>query len=71
MNGIIGMTTIARSHLDDRSRIEDCLDKISLSSSHLLGLINDILDISKIESGKLALREEAFLFPVWYWMQWN
>ena len=62
MNGIIGMTTIARSHLDDRSRIEDCLDKISLSSSHLLGLINDILDISKIESGKLALREEAFLF---------
>lgn len=62
MNGIIGMTDIAREHLDDRARIEDCLNKISLSSNHLLSLINDILDISKIESGKFALKEEVFSY---------
>ena len=55
MNGIIGMTTIAIENLDNRNKLESCLSKISLSSKHLLGLINDILDMSKIESGKMTL----------------
>lgn len=62
MNAIIGMTTIALSKLDDRERVEDCLGKISLSSRHLLGLINDVLDMSKIEGGKLAITHEPFNF---------
>ena len=60
LNAIIGMTTIAQAHLDSRERVEDCLDKISLSSRHLLNLINDILDMSRIESGKMDLNPEAF-----------
>ncbi len=60
MNAIIGMTAIAAAHLDDRERTMECLKKISLSSKHLLSLINDVLDMSKIESGKLSLREEPF-----------
>lgn len=55
MNGIIGMTEIARLSLKDRERVEDCLDKIKLSSDYLLSLINDILDMSRIESGKVEL----------------
>lgn len=55
MNAIIGMTGIAQKNLDDRERVEDCLRKISLSSKHLLGLINDVLDMSKIDSGKMVL----------------
>ncbi len=55
MNGIVGMTAIAMSNIDDIGRVEDCLKKITLSSKHLLGLINDVLDMSKIESGKLSL----------------
>ena len=62
MNAIIGMTAIASAHLDDRERIMECLEKISLSGKHLLSLINDILDMSKIESGKLSLRKEPFNF---------
>ena len=62
MNAIIGMTAIASTHLEDRDRVVECLKKISLSSKHLLSLINDILDMSKIESGKLSLREEPFHF---------
>lgn len=58
MNGIVGMTTIAIANLQDIGRVEDCLKKISLSSRHLLGLINDVLDMSKIESGKLSLNME-------------
>ncbi len=60
LNAIIGMTTIAKAHLDERERVEDCLEKISLSSRHLLGLINDILDMSRIESGKMSISEESF-----------
>ena len=55
MNGIVGMTAIARTNIDDKERVKDCLEKITLSSKHLLGLINDVLDMSKIESGKLNL----------------
>jgi len=55
MNAIIGMTGIAQKNLNDRNRVEDCLRKISLSSKHLLGLINDVLDMSKIDSGKMVL----------------
>lgn len=55
MNGIVGMTTIAIANIDDSARVKDCLKKISLSSKHLLGLINDVLDMSKIENGKLTL----------------
>ena len=62
MNAIIGMTTIALSKLGDRDRVEDCLGKIALSSRHLLGLINDVLDMSKIEGGKLAITHEPFNF---------
>lgn len=62
MNAIMGMTAIATTHLEDRERVVECLRKISLSSQHLLSLINDVLDMSKIESGKLSLREEPFNF---------
>ncbi|MCM1155465.1 MAG: response regulator [Roseburia sp.] len=55
MNAIVGMTDIAKKHTDDKEKLDDCLDKITLSSQHLLTLINDVLDISKIESGKLTL----------------
>ncbi len=60
MNGIIGMTAIAASHLDDREKVADCLRKITESSSHLLSLINEVLDVNKIESGKMELLEEEF-----------
>ncbi len=59
MNAIVGMTAIATTNIDDNERVSDCLKKISLSSRHLLGLINDILDMSKIESGKMILNPSA------------
>ena len=55
MNAIVGMTAIATANIDDKQQIQNCLKKISVSSKHLLGLINDVLDMSKIESGKLTL----------------
>lgn len=55
MNAIIGMTEIAMKNIHDTMRVEDCLKKVKLSSKHLLGLINDVLDMSKIESGKMTL----------------
>lgn len=58
MNAIVGMTTIAISHIDNKEQVQNCLKKISLSGKHLLGLINDVLDMSKIESGKMALTSE-------------
>ena len=60
MNGIIGMTEIARQNKDDPKKVEDCLKKVSLSSKHLMSLINDVLDMSKIESGKIQLKNELF-----------
>lgn len=60
MNAVIGMTAIAAAHVGDTERVMDCLNKISLSSKHLLSLINDVLDMSKIENRKLSLREEPF-----------
>lgn len=58
MNAIIGMTSIAETHMDDKEKIADCLEKISVSGNYLLSLINDVLDMSKIESGKFTLSEE-------------
>lgn len=58
MNAIVGMTAIAISHIDDKEQVQNCLKKITLSSKHLLGLINDVLDMSKIESGKMTLTAE-------------
>ncbi|MCR5741301.1 MAG: response regulator [Gammaproteobacteria bacterium] len=58
MNAIVGMSVIAMDHKDDPDRVEDCLRKISISSKHLLGLINDVLDMAKIESGKLTLNPD-------------
>lgn len=58
MNAIVGMTAIATSNIDNKEQVTNCLRKITLSSKHLLGLINDILDMSKIESGKLTLNME-------------
>ena len=58
MNAIVGMTAIATSNIDDKQHVQNCLNKITLSSKHLLGLINDILDMSKIESGKMTLNME-------------
>lgn len=63
MNAIIGMTSIAEMHMDDTPKVRDCLKKISLSSQHLLGLINDVLDMSKIERGNIALRLENMSLP--------
>ncbi len=55
MNAIVGMTAIATANMDNPQQVQNCLKKITLSSKHLLGLINDVLDMSKIESGKMTL----------------
>lgn len=62
MNGIVGMSTIAMQNIDNTDKIKDCLEKVIMSSKHLLALINDVLDMSKIESGKVELRHECFNF---------
>ncbi len=58
INGIMGMTEIALKNLSDVVRVEDCLGKISNSSQHLLSLVNDVLDMSRIESGKVTVNSE-------------
>lgn len=63
MNAIIGMTGIAQSNMEDTTKVQDCLKKIALSSSHLLGLINDVLDMSKIESGRMSLNNDNTSLP--------
>ncbi|MEQ2679113.1 histidine kinase dimerization/phospho-acceptor domain-containing protein [Enterocloster citroniae] len=55
MNAIMGMTAIAKANLNSPEKLGDCLDKINTSSKHLLNLINEVLDMSKIESGKVSL----------------
>lgn len=60
MNAIIGMTTIAGAYIEDRKRVEDCLEKIGYSSKHLMTLINDVLDTSKIDEGKMTIAHETF-----------
>ena len=60
MNAIIGLTTITEKNIDDKKLVGENLRKITLASNHLLTLINDILDISKVESGKLSLSPQTF-----------
>ena len=58
MNAIIGFSAIAANHINNTERVKDCLEKIMSSSNHLLSLINDILDMSRIESGKVQIQEK-------------
>ncbi|MBO4312984.1 MAG: response regulator [Desulfovibrio sp.] len=60
LNGITGMTEIALQHMDDPARVGDCLKKIALSGRHLLQLVNEVLDMSRIESGTIKLSEKGF-----------
>ena len=60
MNAIVGMTALAKNHIDEKSRVMDALDKIEVASAHLLSLINDVLDMSRINSGRMRLVEERF-----------
>ena len=60
LNAVLGMTELARSRVSDAAYVQDCLDKISISGSHLLTLVNDILEISKVESGKTTLVPAPF-----------
>ncbi len=60
MNAIIGMTTLAYKHIGNPDYVRNCLSKVTLASDHLLTLINDVLDINKIESGKLSLTPTVF-----------
>ena len=60
INAIVGMTSISVLHINDQNRIADCLKKITISSKLLLNLINEVLDMSKLESGKIMLTEETF-----------
>ena len=59
MNAIVGFTSLALSHLNDREKVEGYLKKISTSSEHLLSLINDVLDMSRIESGRVSIEEKS------------
>lgn len=63
MNAIIGMANIARSNLGDDEKVDHCLKKLLLSSQHLLGLINDVLDMSRIESGKMTVNPAPMSLP--------
>ena len=63
MNSISGFASIALDHLNDTDRVRDCLRKIMLSSDHLLSLVNDILDVSRIESGKMSFNEDIVSLP--------
>ena len=60
MNAIIGMTALAKRHIDEKNRVADALDKIEVAGGHLLSLINDVLDMSRINSGRMRLVEEPF-----------
>lgn len=63
MNAIIGLTAIAGANIDSQAKVVECLGKITKSSRHLLDLINEVLDMARIESGKITLAEEDFSLP--------
>ena len=63
MNAIMGMAAIAQANLECPDKIQDCLNKINTSSRHLLSLINEVLDMSKIESGKINISLEQISLP--------
>lgn len=67
MNAVIGMTDIARKYADDPVKVRECLDKVSFASNHLLTLINDILDISKVESGYLETSQNVMNMNINCW----
>ncbi len=60
VNAIVGLTTIGLSHIDEKARVQDCLRKIQTASAHLMSLVNDVLDMSRIDSGRLVLSQEEF-----------
>ena len=63
MNAIVGLTAIAGANIESQDRVIECLSKITKSSRHLLGLINEVLDMARIESGKMTLAQEDFNLP--------
>ena len=63
INGIMGMLKIAERYKNDRNRLEDCLKKIDTSANHLLTLINDVLDLNRLESGQMVLDKDSFSIP--------
>ena len=63
MNAIIGFTSLAATHMDNPEQVRDYLSKITTSSNHLLSLINDVLDMSRIESGKVKIEEKETSLP--------
>ncbi len=63
MNAIIGFTSLAAAHIDNKEQVKDYLTKIATSSNHLLSLINDVLDMSRIESGKVKIEEKESSLP--------
>ena len=63
MNAIIGFTSLAAAHIDNKEQVQDYLAKITTSSNHLLSLINDVLDMSRIESGKVKIEEKETSLP--------
>lgn len=60
MNAILGMTSIGLAHIDEKARVQDCLQKIQSASNHLMSLVNDVLDMSRIDSGRMTLNDEVF-----------
>mgnify|MGYP002510284563 CR=1 FL=1 len=63
MNAIVGFTTLAIAHIDNKEQVQEYLDKINTSGNHLLSLINDVLDMSRIESGRIRLEEKPCSLP--------
>jgi len=60
MNAIVGMTALAKKHIDEKARVSDALNKIEAASAHLLSLINDVLDMSRINAGKMSISRDLF-----------
>lgn len=63
MNAIVGFSAIAATHIDNKERVQDCISKITASSKHLLSIINEVLDMSRIESGKIHIQEKEANLP--------